>query len=39
MQQRAARVAAPATASGPAVSSLGTADELARLDAAVRRDD
>jgi len=36
MQQRAARVAAPAVPSGPA---LGTADELARLEAAIRRDD
>ena len=36
MQQRAARIAAPAVPGGPA---LGTADELARLDAAVRRDD
>ena len=36
MQRRAARVAAPAVPSG---RTLGTADELARLDAAVRRDD
>lgn len=39
MQQRAARVAAPATVSGAPAPSLGTADELARLEAAVRRDD
>jgi hypothetical protein len=37
MQQRAARVAAPARPTG--APPLGTADELARLDAAVRRDD
>jgi cytochrome c-type biogenesis protein CcmH len=38
MQQRAARVAA-APSSETRSASLGTADELARLDAAVRRDD
>ena len=37
MQQRAARVAAPAHP--VAAPPMGTADELARLDAAVRRDD
>ena len=39
MQQRSASVAAPARKPGAEVPSLGTADELARLDAAVRRDD
>ena len=41
MQQRAARIAtpAPAPAPGAGAPALGTADELARLDAAVRRDD
>jgi cytochrome c-type biogenesis protein CcmH len=37
MQQRAARVAA--TATGARTPALGTADELSRLEAAVRRDD
>jgi cytochrome c-type biogenesis protein CcmH len=36
MQSRAARVAVPAV---PAGTPLGTSDELARLDAAIRRDD
>jgi cytochrome c-type biogenesis protein CcmH len=39
MQQRAARIAAPARATGAGAPPLGTADELARLDAAIRRDD
>ena len=39
MQQRAARIATPAPAPGDGAPALGTADELARLDAAVRRDD
>ena len=39
MQQRAARIATPAPAPGGGAPVLGTADELARLDAAVRRDD
>ena len=39
MQRRTAPVTAPAHAAGATTSSLGTADELARLDAAVRRDD
>ena len=39
MQQRAARIATPAPAPGGGAPALGTADELARLDAAVRRDD
>jgi len=39
MQQRAALVAAPARPSGASAPALGTADEMARLDAAVRRDD
>ena len=39
MQQRAARIAAPAAAAGTGAPALGTADELARLDAAIRRDD
>jgi cytochrome c-type biogenesis protein CcmH len=36
MQQRASRVAVPAAQTG---TPLGTSDELARLDAAIRRDD
>ena len=39
MQQRAARVAATVPAMGAGASPLGTADELSRLDAAIRRDD
>jgi cytochrome c-type biogenesis protein CcmH len=39
MQQRTAPAAAPARSPGAEASSLGTADELARLDAAIRRDD
>ena len=39
MQLRAAKVAAPARPSGASAPALGTADEMARLDAAVRRDD
>jgi cytochrome c-type biogenesis protein CcmH len=39
MQQRTARVASPARAASADAPSLGTADEMARLDAAIRRDD
>jgi cytochrome c-type biogenesis protein CcmH len=39
MQQRSARVAAAVHAPVAGAPALGTADELARLDAAVRRDD
>jgi cytochrome c-type biogenesis protein CcmH len=39
MQRRAALVAAPAGVPNAGAPSLGTADELARLDAAIRRDD
>ena len=39
MQQRTAHVAAAAHAPLPGSPALGTADELARLDAAIRRDD
>ena len=39
MQNRAARVAATAQSMGAGASPLGTADELSRLDAAIRRDD
>ena len=39
MQQRAERIARPVPASSGGAPALGTADELARLDAAVRRDD
>ena len=39
MSQRAARVAATAKSTGTSPQSLGTADELSRLEAAVRRDD
>jgi cytochrome c-type biogenesis protein CcmH len=39
MQQRAARVASTAPATGAGAPSLGTTDELSRLEAAVRRDD
>ncbi|MFL5619908.1 MAG: cytochrome c-type biogenesis protein CcmH [Gemmatimonadaceae bacterium] len=41
MQQRTAHIASPASgrAPGAGTPSLGTADELARLDAAIRRDD
>ena len=39
MQQRAAHVAGTAHAPGADTPALGTADELARLDAAIRRDD
>jgi hypothetical protein len=39
MQQRAALVAAPPRPSGAGTPPLGTDDEMARLAAAVRRDD
>ena len=39
MQQRADKVAAPVLVTGVGAKPLGTADELARLDAAIRRDD
>jgi cytochrome c-type biogenesis protein CcmH len=39
MQQRAARIAASLPAPGAQATALGTADEMARLEAAVRRDD
>ena len=39
MQQRTATVAVPARSPGAETKSLGTDDELARLDAAIRRDD
>ena len=39
MQQRTARVASSARAPSADAPSLGTADEMARLDAAIRRDD
>ena len=39
MQQRAARVAATAPASGAGAPPAGTADELSRLEAAIRNDD
>jgi cytochrome c-type biogenesis protein CcmH len=39
MQQRTAAAVAPARKAGGDVPSLGTADELERLDAAIRRDD
>jgi cytochrome c-type biogenesis protein CcmH len=39
MQQRTATTASPARAPGTDASSLGSTDELARLDAAIRRDD
>ncbi len=39
MQQRAARVAAPVRPTGASAPPLGSPDEMARLDAALRRDD